>query len=257
MKESQIEEIGVVNTLLLKKSVMKFCEKVNTKDISYVNLTHGQQLMCNSILCDTKNLCSKDFYWLLVDVKACRNYMEEVWIKRLGCENLNDKIWRKIYLTKCHTFLDKNINMFNYKILTNSLPTPLIISKLNKEMAILCESCNVSDTIMHILYGCKLVRVIWNKVSNCLNIVINLKSIIIGCNHESTNLHVLRETVISFVAYLVYTYKMKCKNKEAILSVKNFERFIAMRLLQNSMIFQEISQPLYNLLQKVANTLII
>ena len=158
--------------IIVKNSIKSYCKDINTRDFQKVNIKKVHEIWYEGQLRDVTELCSKNFYWVFVEGKAQRNYMEKVWANRLGCDSMCDQGWSKIYINKCHTFHDVRINMFNYKILTNSLPSPLVISKWNKEMTTVCEKCDISDSITHILYECNEVKEVWNKVSKCIDVEI-------------------------------------------------------------------------------------
>ena len=140
--------------------------------------------------------------------------MEEVFTKQFDCKEITRESWARIYVNQCYIIRDKKIGMFNYKILTNSLPSPMQINKWNANINKDCETCEKTDTIAHILYECKVIRPIWKKVGNIIKTTVNYRDIVLGASSYDSKKREDKDTIISHIAYYLYSFKMLCKNKK-------------------------------------------
>jgi hypothetical protein len=105
--------------IVVKQAISRLCKNVDTQKSQYINVRKECLIWCDDKIQNAKNLKSNNFYWLLVNQKTHKNYMEKVWPKKLGCNLITREMWGKIYMNKCHSFQNKTIGIFNYKLLTN------------------------------------------------------------------------------------------------------------------------------------------
>jgi hypothetical protein len=134
------------------------------------------------------------------------------------------------------------------------MPTPLQVNKWNQNVSIVCETCNVSDSIMHILYECQELKNIWEQISKCINMKINLQDIIVGRSMHYWNkepVYVIEDTIISHISYYLYTFKMKCKNGKGILNQKNLNMYIISKLIELCKVYRIINPMVYKIANKI------
>ena len=118
-----------------------------------------------------------------------------------------------MYLNNLRTLKYKKFSEFKYKILRNILACGDRISKWNKSVSNECVFCKCKEDISHMLYECTRIKPIWGTISNCLQLNILLKHIILGVpchNYISEN----RNICITIVTFSIYSswYKNSINN---------------------------------------------
>lgn len=103
---------------------------------------------------------------------------------------------------------DKNLAEFNYKLLNNIL---CIDVYLRKKVHALCKICHVNETSKHLIFECENVVQIWYVLSLYHKIDKKWKHAIIEFFHEHNRKVISLETLISYVAYSIFKYKMYCR----------------------------------------------
>ena len=83
-----------------------------------------------------------------------------------------------IYINNFKTLRYKKFSEFKYKMPHNILACNDKLSRWNKTHLSACSVCKEKEDISHMLYNCPGIRLIWNSLSNCLNLNILLKYII-------------------------------------------------------------------------------
>ena len=106
-----------------------------------------------------------------------------------------------------------------------------------------CEKCKIPDSIEHILYECTISQDVWKIVENEFKCKMNLSSIVLGIDVGKKPKYVnkIREEIISYIAYLLYTYKMKCKNQKDVFSIKNIKIYVVNQLSDLSNVYEKIN----------------
>ena len=115
--------------------------------------------------------------------------------------------FRKIYINKIKNIQDPKISEFNYKVLHQILSCNYNLHRWGKHESGLCDLCNQTETITHLLFDCHHAQKYWHLVKRATNIAISRISILIGtdCNIENT--------VISTISYLIYKEWLVQKNE--------------------------------------------
>ena len=106
---------------------------------------------------------------------------------------------------------EKWISEFNYKLLHGILNNNAYVSKWNKDVSPLCEICKDEENIKHLLYDCKIIKTIWEKVSSFLKLDVTWKIIVLGFYAEVSDKTLLLNNLIAFITFSMYKYKMKCR----------------------------------------------
>lgn len=93
------------------------------------------------------------------------------------------------------------------------------VSKWNKDVSPLCEIhvCKDEENITHLLYDCKIIKTILEKVSSFLKFDIAWKIIVLGFYNEISDKTLLLNNLIAFITFSMYKYKMKCRLKDEIM----------------------------------------
>jgi len=183
--------------------------------------------------------------------------MEAIWAKKLEITTICKEVWGDIYQLKCHSLYNVRLCMFNYKILTNSLPSPIQLNKWNKDINKDCELCMVPDNIVHVISECIIVRDVWKTIEKNLRCKLKTSNIILGINacRDSTNICKPKEEIVSYIAYFLYTYKMNCKNKKSIYSKGNLKSYIINQLAEVCIIYEQINVSISNIGKRIVEEL--
>lgn len=80
-----------------------------------------------------------------------------------------------------------------------------------KKTHALCKICHVNETSKHLIFECENVVQIWYVLSLYLKIDTKWKHAIIEFFHEHNRKVISLETLISYVAYSIFKYKMYCR----------------------------------------------
>lgn len=239
--------------ITLKKSITNFCKPIDTRQCINVEIKSELELWYDNKLHMVKEIKSNVIYWIMVKKISERNYMEEVFTKQFDCKEITRESWARIYVNQCHTIRDKKIGMFNYKILTNSLPSPVQINKWNANINKDCETCEKTDTIAHILYECKVISPIWKKVGNIIKTTVNYRDIVLGASSYDSKKREDKDTIISHIAYYLYSFKMLCKNKKDSFNHNNVCRYISAKIHTFCKVYEiidpEVCKVMMNVLQ--------
>jgi hypothetical protein len=125
--------------------------------------------------------------------------------------------WKKFSKKMC---LNSTIS---YCIIYCHAVSMLVAGKILKKK---CPLCNTEEDIKHLIYDCNLTKLIWDKVSNALNFNITWKNVVFGFYLTCNNTSYLYNNMISFVAYKLYKYKMKCKILNEIVTFDGAKCFL-------------------------------
>jgi hypothetical protein len=90
---------------------------------------------------------------------------ENKWKK---CFNVNNSSFADTYITKIGNMYEKRISEFKYKSLHGILSNNVYVNKWNKDVSPLGEICITKEDIKHLLYDCKIVKSIWEKINSYL-----------------------------------------------------------------------------------------
>lgn len=81
----------------------------------------------------------------------------------------------------------------------------------NKEIHSQCKICKRNENTKHLIFECENVSEIWNALNVYLKIDIKWKHVLLGFFSEQNRKIVSLNTLISYVAYRIYKYKMYCR----------------------------------------------
>ena len=71
--------------------------------------------------------------------------------------------------------------------------------------------CNDTEDIKHLLYDCMHVQYTWKMLSLVLSFKVQWTHVILGFYFEQNSKLCFLNTVISFLAFKIYKYKMYCR----------------------------------------------
>ena len=78
------------------------------------------------------------------------------------------------------------------------------MSKLNKDVSPLCEICKTEEDTSYLLYDCKIVKPIWEKVGSFLNFDIAWKIIVLGFFHETNEKTWTLNNLLAFITFILF-----------------------------------------------------
>ena len=89
-------------------------------------------------------------------------------------------------------------------------------------------------------------------MSKCIDVNVDFKEIILGkqTSVKSNTQYKHKATVISCLAYNIFYFKMKCKNKETIFSEINLRHYLNAKMKESSEMYLYIDYALGNLMKK-------
>ena len=132
---------------------------------------------------------------------------------------------------------EKKISEFNYKIIHSILPCGYILSKWCDDRKQLCDVCDVNETIVHLIWECKLAQTLWKRVSTVLRTEITKEDIFLGTNRDSTTNY-----AISVVSYNLYKYRQMSWNNDFIRSSNGLLQNLIMDIKFRHQVYQKLSQ---------------
>ena len=229
--------------ITLKSALKKYAAKINLQNITHNRST---KLFFNfhGYFEHVEGKKSKFFYHILLQKNSKEPRMENFWSK-LFC--IDDRqMWGNIYQEKVKKIFDKNVSEFNYKLLHNILSCNKCVSKWKENFDKNCLNCYVEEDIKHLIFYCCISNPIWKKVSDILNINVTWKVIVIGfpayCNKNTF----IFNNVVSFVAYKMYKYKMKCRVLNDIVTYNGLLCFLKSALTQFYMTVKSAKSIMFN-----------
>ena len=188
------------NTLC--KKIIKFSDPSMCRFIQKSCL-QNTSFSCSHGIVDPKNITTKEVYSILIEKKVKRPYTENMWQKKL-CIQISKYEWENIYIYNLKSLRYKKFSEFKYKILLNILACGDRISRWNKNVSKYCIYCKCKEDISHMLYECSRIKSIWNIISNCMQLNISLKHIVLGIlceNFVSEN----KNICIAIVSFTIYS----------------------------------------------------
>ena len=121
-------------------------------------------------------------------------------------------LYGKMFIRQKSSICLIKIAEFNYKLLNNIPSCNLYLSKWKNDRNMMCDHCEICiENIRHLIYDCKNIRTIWHKLSMVMNFDIKWKNVLLGFYHEENRKISLFNTILSFVAYRIYKYKLWCR----------------------------------------------
>ena len=113
-------------------------------------------------MCTLDKLVNKELYNILLCSIYKKPTSQSYYEKLIQTTNLNSK---KIYILPRKISIDKNLHMFQNKILNNILFLNKLLFKFKKVPSPLCSFCNSADrTPLHMLYTCNITKRLSNEL---------------------------------------------------------------------------------------------
>lgn len=109
---------------------------------------------------------------------------------------------------------DKRLSEFNYKLLNNILCTNSFLQKCKLRQNAECDYCDISnEDIKHLIFDCDNVKQVWHNLNNALKFIVKWKHVVIGFYVETNPKVLFYNTIISYIAFKIYKFKMGCRIK--------------------------------------------
>lgn len=217
-------EYRIVRNAIYKKSLtfdMKCCQyiqKVSNCDFLFINGLH----------CIEDKKC-KFFYENLL-FKKFKPPCHQALFKRLF--SVGKEYWNDIYKNKVKDIYDKRICEFNYKMLNNTVCCNSFLFKCKYRSSASCNMCSENEDVKHLIFECEHVKMIWSTLSLVIGFDIQWKHVILGFYFERNTKIRYFNTIVSFIAYKIFKYKMCCRSQkktetynELVLYLKNNIRY--------------------------------
>ena len=173
---------------------------------------------------------TRHMYWSLLEKRYLMSEHAMLsWEKDLGQSELeytNQDIANLFVETKEQVRIPK-LWLLQYRILTSTITTNVKRNKWNNSVSKLCAFCNeIPETMLHLFFDCKEVKVLWTKLENWiehfLNIVINLDSKVIMLNNYSGPSKEIVNTLIVITKQYIYSSKCEGNKIEMINLINKF-----------------------------------
>ena len=139
--------------------------------------------------------------------------MEKVWSRKFKT-NITTQEWSQIYSRKVISIPCRKLAEFNYKLIHNLVFSGYIINKWNSSVPSSCH-CGELETIEHLVFSCKRVQDVWQKIGQILKLNITWKCIVLGLeDHYASKINRARNMIITITTYSIYVSWLKCENSK-------------------------------------------
>ena len=137
---------------------------------------------------------AKQFYTKLLSMKISFTDRTSDYLMNLApnCSEL------QIFTQKVKNEPEIKLKEFNFKLLHGILPCNKNLFKWKLKSSDMCDVCEHSQSIEHLLFNCIYVQPLWEKVNCILNTNINFQTLL-GLNNVTIFYHI--PTIISFLIY--------------------------------------------------------
>ncbi|XP_062574193.1 uncharacterized protein LOC134236030 [Saccostrea cucullata] len=240
---------------ILKKVVTKQSNMFDMKCCIFTKTTPVNSFNFNSGLnCITDKKC-KFFYENMLSKKFKYPCYQSI-LGRNFC--VSKEYWCNIYRNKIKLMYDKRLSEFNYKLLNNILCCNSFLQKCKLRENAKCEFCgNENENIKHLIFDCDNVKGVWQKLNIVMNYDVQWKHIVVGFYLETNSRIRFYNTIISYLAYKIYKFKMKSRIENIIQEKFMLEKSIRYSLekdinfmlnLSKTCMFKDLVKLLTNLL---------
>ena len=175
---------------------------------------------------DTKNILgkAKQFYSKLLNKKLILTSPTSDYLTHLA-PNCSQS---QLFTQKVHNEPEIKLKEFNFKFLHGILPCNVNLKKWKLKSNDVCDVCERSQTIEHLLFSCKYVQPLWKKVSQLLNINVTFQTLL-GVDNVFIYNHVF--TLICFIIYKDWLlHSLGHKNRNIILNTNFYKYEVLLRL---------------------------
>ena len=142
---------------------------------------------------------SKYYYWSLVERRF--NVKEETaqiqWVTELK-NNISPDQRRRIQNNTYDLTLLTKLRYFQYRVINKRLTTNLLRSRWYENVPPHCTFCRTThETIIHLLYECRHVSIIWLKRNEIMHQEITLQHVIM-CDYEGPHASLVNTMILIF-----------------------------------------------------------
>ena len=159
-------------------------------------------------------------------------------MKNLGCNNTsNSKYLNDFVAAENESIAFKNkvvferevkLKEFNYKLLYGILPCNYNLMKWTIKHSCICDVCDQSQTIQHLLFDCRYVKPLWNIVNAVFGIQITYRQIL----GTDQNFHY--NSIVTLVSFLIYkewlVHSMDGEKRHVMVQFNYFKNELSLRL---------------------------
>lgn len=195
----------MVEYLTVKKSIDRLSCNFDMSQCKYVNVIEGKRqctVVIDNHIYNVKDLNSKLLYKCLIKRKCARPYLEKYWGKLFKIDFIYSD-WKNIYMNSVHAIPCNKLKEYAYKMLHGLLVSREILYKWKKTDSPFCPFCKESESVRHIYYDCKRVKVIWQKIGEVLGIDIKWKNLVLGYAQNLT-IHRVRNIIFKSILYAIF-----------------------------------------------------
>ena len=153
--------------------------------------------------------------------------------------------WKKIFLLSRKITKEVRFQIFQYRILHQTLPTKQFLYRRKIRETPLCNTCGELETVKHMLFECQSTQKLWTDLAELFyklesqKVPTDLKSCVFGCLSKSEQIRKWNHIALSFRYYI---YRTKCENKEV--AIASFLAILKCQLCLNSLSI--ITESQYN-----------
>ena len=117
----------------------------------------------------------KFVYWELMDKKIIVDNAREYWQKELK-SNIEESKWEKIRERVFSVSVLTKLREFQFRLISCRLVTNVKRAKWQKDVSEKCYYCDQeSETVLHIMYDCKIIQSIWQKTWKWVSYMVDKK----------------------------------------------------------------------------------
>ena len=145
---------------------------------------------------------------------------------------MNVKIdWKSHYVIPFKSTTDTSLRSFQYKFLTQILPTNKDLHNYKYKPSSLCDFCSsYVETIEHLFWECRYVQIIWNELiaflnTKNINITINLIDVCLGTFKGGVD-----NITVNYIIILMKHYIFRTKQTNNIPAFNSFINHLNSRI---------------------------
>lgn len=244
-------EYNIIRNVIKKKSIlfdMKCCVFTRTDFVNTFNFHNG-------VHCILEKKCN--FYYENMLSRKFKPPCHQSYLGRNYC--VNKEYWPSIYTNKIKNMYDKRLSEFNYKLLNNILCTNSFLQKCKLRQNAECDYCDISNKdIKHLIFDCDNVKQVWHNLNNALKFIVKWKHVVIGFYVETNPEVLFYNTIISYIAFKIYKFKMGCRIKNECQDGLKLKQFVKNSLymdMDNMLDFLKMKSMFKNTVKRLTNLL--
>ena len=199
-------------------------------------------IMENAIKTETSiNVENEQLINKIVEIKKVNKYLYKIQIPQRTFltkyeekweRSLNVKIdWKSHYVIPFKSTTDTSLRSFQYKFLTQILPTNKDLHNYKYKPSSLCDFCSsYVETIEHLFWECRYVQIIWNELiaflnTKNINITINLIDVCLGTFKGGVD-----NITVNYIIILMKHYIFRTKQTNNIPAFNSFINHLNSRI---------------------------